>query len=150
MDELQQIFNILFGQMSVVGPRPALYNQDDLVAARDEYGANDVRPGLTGWAQVNGRDELEIDVKAALDGEYVKKMSLGLDVKIFFMTLGKVFKSDGVVEGGTGAMQSRPTEQPPAEDKQPTAEAAATTDPEPIVLDSLSKTESAANTEDAD
>ena len=90
--------------MSVIGPRPALYNQYDLVELRDKYNANGVRPGLTGLAQISGRDELELDVKARLDGEYVEKMSLWLDIKIFFKTLLSVFKSDGVVEGGTGAM----------------------------------------------
>ena len=90
--------------MSVIGPRPALWNQDDLIAERDKYGANDVRPGLTGWAQINGRDELEIDVKARYDGEYVQKMSFGFDVKCFFGTIFSVLRSDGVVEGGTGSM----------------------------------------------
>lgn len=102
LDELPQIFNILKGEMSVVGPRPALWNQYDLIEERDKYGANDVRPGLTGWAQVNGRDELEIDIKARLDGEYIKKMSLLFDVRCIFMTFVKVIKGDGVVEGGTG------------------------------------------------
>lgn len=104
IDELPQIFNIFVGHMSVIGPRPALYNQYDLVELRDKYNANGVRPGLTGLAQIRGRDELELDVKARLDGEYVEKMSLWLDIKIFFKTLLSVFKSDGVVEGGTGAM----------------------------------------------
>lgn len=104
LDELPQIFNILVGQMSIIGPRPALWNQDDLIAERDKYGANDVLPGLTGWAQINGRDELEIPVKAALDGEYVKKMSFAFDVKCFFGTFASVLKSDGVVEGGTGEL----------------------------------------------
>ena len=104
IDELPQIFNIFVGHMSVIGPRPALYNQYDLVELRDKYNANGVRPGLTGLAQISGRDELELDVKARLDGEYVEKMSLWLDIKIFFKTLLSVFKSDGVVEGGTGAM----------------------------------------------
>ena len=104
LDELPQIFNIFIGQMSVIGPRPALYNQDDLVAERDKYGANDVRPGLTGWAQINGRDGLEIEEKAKLDGEYVSKMSFSFDCKCFFGTFISVLKSDGVVEGGTGAM----------------------------------------------
>jgi O-antigen biosynthesis protein WbqP len=96
LDELPQIFNILRGDMAVVGPRPALWNQDDLVAERDLYGANDVRPGLTGWAQINGRDELEIPVKARLDGEYVQKMGIGMDMRCFFGTIGKVFRGDGV------------------------------------------------------
>ena len=102
LDELPQIFNIFAGQMSIIGPRPALWNQDDLVAERDKYGANDIRPGLTGWAQINGRDELEIPVKAALDGEYVKKMSFLFDCKCFFGTIAAVFSHKGVVEGGTG------------------------------------------------
>ena len=105
LDELPQIFNILSGKMSIIGPRPALWNQDDLVAERDKYGANDVKPGLTGWAQINGRDELEIPVKAKLDGEYVQKMNFFFDVKCFFGTIFSVLKSDGVVEGGTGEMK---------------------------------------------
>ncbi|MBQ8319642.1 MAG: sugar transferase [Clostridia bacterium] len=104
LDELPQIFNIFVGQMSVIGPRPALWNQDDLVAERDKYGANNVRPGLTGWAQINGRDELEIPVKAKLDGEYVEKMGFLFDCKCFFGTIKSVLKHDGVVEGGTGEM----------------------------------------------
>ncbi len=104
IDELPQLFNILKGDMTVIGPRPALWNQDDLVAEREKYGANDVKPGLTGWAQINGRDELEIPVKAKLDGEYVEKLGFFMDVKCFFGTIGKVLKSDGVVEGGTGEM----------------------------------------------
>lgn len=103
LDELPQIFNILKGDMSVIGPRPALWNQEDLLAERDKYGANDVVPGLTGWAQINGRDELEIDVKARLDGEYVEKLSFLFDVRCFFGTIFHVLRSDGVVEGGTGA-----------------------------------------------
>ncbi len=102
LDELPQIINILKGEMAVIGPRPALWNQDDLIAERDKYGANDVRPGLTGWAQINGRDELEIPVKAKLDGEYVKKLSFLFDCRCFFGTILSVLKSDGVVEGGTG------------------------------------------------
>lgn len=105
LDELPQLFNILKGDMSFVGPRPALWNQDDLVAERDKYGANDVVPGLTGWAQINGRDELEIPVKAKLDGEYVEKMGFLMDVKCFFGTFRSVAKADGVVEGGTGEME---------------------------------------------
>lgn len=104
IDELPQLFNILKGEMSVVGPRPALWNQDDLVALRDIYGANDVKPGLTGWAQINGRDELELDVKARLDGEYAQNISFKFDCRCFFGTFLKVFKHEGVVEGGTGAM----------------------------------------------
>ena len=88
--------------MSIVGPRPALWNQDDLIAERDKYGANDVRPGLTGWAQINGRDELEIPVKARFDGEYVRNLSFLFDCKCFFGTIFKVLRHDGVVEGGTG------------------------------------------------
>ena len=105
LDELPQIFNILKGEMSIIGPRPALWNQDDLIAERDKYRANGVLPGLTGWAQINGRDELEISVKAELDGEYVRKMSFGMDVKCFLGTIGSVLASDGVVEGGTGEME---------------------------------------------
>lgn len=104
LDDLPQIFNILVGQMSIIGPRPALWNQDDLVAERDKYGANDVRPGLSGWAQINGRDELEIQVKARLDGEYVEKMSFAMDWKCFWKTIISVLKREGVVEGGTGAL----------------------------------------------
>ncbi len=99
LDELPQIINILKGDMSIVGPRPALWNQDDLINERDKYKANDIRPGLTGLAQISGRDELEIPVKAQLDGEYAEKISLWFDIKIFFKTIGKVFKHDGVVEG---------------------------------------------------
>lgn len=102
LDELPQLFNILKGDMSFVGPRPALWNQEDLIAEREKYGANDVMPGLTGWAQINGRDELEISIKAKLDGDYVKKMGFLFDVKCFFGTFLSVAKADGVVEGGTG------------------------------------------------
>ena len=105
LDELPQLFNILVGDMAIVGPRPALWNQYDLIAERDKYGANDIRPGLTGWAQVNGRDELEIDVKAKLDGEYARNLSFAFDVKCFLYTIKTVLKADGVVEGGTGALQ---------------------------------------------
>lgn len=107
LDELPQIFNIFVGNMSIIGPRPALWNQDDLVEKRDLYGANDVRPGLTGWAQINGRDELEIPVKAKLDGEYVRRMSFGFDIKCFFGTISSVVKHKGVVEGGTGNIQNQ-------------------------------------------
>lgn len=100
LDELPQLFCIFIGTMSIIGPRPALWNQDDLVAERDKYGANDVKPGLTGWAQINGRDELEISVKARLDGEYVERMSFLFDCKCFFGTIGKVLRREGVVEGG--------------------------------------------------
>lgn len=104
-DELPQIWNILVGQMSIIGPRPALWNQYDLIEARDKYGANDIRPGLTGWAQINGRDELPIDIKASLDGHYVEKMSFKFDLKCFFGTIVSVLRHDGVVEGGTGRIQ---------------------------------------------
>ena len=104
LDELPQIFDILIGRMSIIGPRPALYNQDDLVAERDKYGANDVKPGLTGWAQINGRDELEIPVKAKLDGEYVERMGFFFDLRCFFGTIFSVLRGDGVVEGGTGEL----------------------------------------------
>ena len=104
LDELPQILNIIKGDMSIVGPRPALWNQDDLIAERDKYGANDIRPGLTGWAQINGRDELPIEIKAKLDGEYVEKMGLIMDIKCFFGTFIAVFRSKGVVEGGTGRL----------------------------------------------
>ena len=107
LDELPQLFNIFMGQMSVIGPRPALWNQDDLIAERDKYGANDVVPGLTGWAQINGRDELEIPVKAKLDGEYVEKISFAFDVKCFVGTVVSVLKHDGVVEGGTGELNKK-------------------------------------------
>ena len=105
LDELPQLFNILLGHMAIVGPRPALWNQFDLIAERDKYGANDIRPGLTGWAQINGRDELEIDAKAYLDGEYVKNLSFAFDLKCFLGTIGVVLCRDGVVEGGTGAIR---------------------------------------------
>lgn len=105
LDELPQLFNILVGDMSVIGPRPALWNQYDLIEERDKYGANDVRPGLTGWAQINGRDELEIPVKAKFDGEYIERMSLAFDIKCFIGTITSVLKSDGVVEGGTGTIE---------------------------------------------
>ncbi len=99
LDELPQLFNIIAGHMAVVGPRPALWNQYDLISERDKYHANDIRPGLTGWAQVNGRDELEIEIKAKFDGEYVERMSFLFDLKCIFITVFKVAKSDGVVEG---------------------------------------------------
>ena len=111
LDELPQIFNIFFGQMSIIGPRPALWNQDDLYEEREKYGANSVVPGLTGWAQINGRDELEIDVKAKLDGEYVRKMSFLFDCRCFFGTIFSVLRSDGVVEGGTGEMKKKEKEE---------------------------------------
>jgi len=121
LDELPQIINILKGEMAIVGPRPALWNQYDLIEERDKYGANDIRPGLTGWAQINGRDELEIPVKAALDGEYVKKMGPAMDLRCFFGTFLSVLRGDGVVEGGTGAMHqdeaSKDAETTDAQDK---------------------------------
>lgn len=104
LDELPQIINILKGEMAIIGPRPALWNQNDLIAERDKYHANDIKPGLTGWAQINGRDELEIDVKARLDGYYVEHMSFLFDMKCFFGTITSVLKHEGVVEGGTGEM----------------------------------------------
>lgn len=104
LDELPQIINILKGEMSIVGPRPALWNQYDLLAERDHYAANDVTPGLTGWAQVNGRDEIEIEEKARLDGEYVRNLTFKMDATCFLMTIGNVLKQKGVVEGGTGAL----------------------------------------------
>lgn len=107
LDELPQLFNILKGEMSIIGPRPALWNQYDLVAERDKYGANDVVPGLTGWAQINGRDELEIPVKAKLDGEYVQKMGFLFDLKCFFGTIFSVLNHEGVVEGGTGELNKK-------------------------------------------
>lgn len=112
IDELPQLFNIFAGSMSIVGPRPALWNQDDLIAERDKYGANDIKPGLTGWAQINGRDELEISVKARFDGEYTAALNAGkfkglaMDVKCFFGTIKSVLKSEGVVEGGTGEIKN--------------------------------------------
>lgn len=108
LDELPQIWNIAVRHdLSIIGPRPALWNQYDLIAEREKYGANDVMPGLTGWAQINGRDELEIKEKARLDGEYVKNMSLAFDVKCFFGTILSVLRSEGVVEGGTGSMDKK-------------------------------------------
>ncbi len=107
LDELPQIFNIFAGQMSIIGPRPALWNQFDLIEERDKYGANDVRPGLTGWAQINGRDELEIPVKAKLDGEYIARIGFFFDCKCFFGTIASVLRSDGVVEGGTGELHKQ-------------------------------------------
>lgn len=109
LDELPQIINILTGTMSIIGPRPALWNQYDLIAERDLYGVNGVRPGLTGWAQINGRDELPIEEKARLDGEYVQKMSVVMDVKCFFGTIVKVVRREGVVEGGTGEIERKDT-----------------------------------------
>ena len=111
LDELPQIFQIFTGKMSIIGPRPALWNQFDLIAERDKYGANDLRPGLTGWAQINGRDELPIDVKARFDGEYVEKISFLFDCQCFFGTIASVLKSDGVVEGGTGQLEKEKKKQ---------------------------------------
>lgn len=105
LDELPQIINILKGDMSIVGPRPALWNQYDLIEERDKYGANDIRPGLTGWAQINGRDKLEIPVKAKLDGKYVEKMGPVMDLRCFWGTFRKVFRGDGIVEGSTGRLK---------------------------------------------
>lgn len=105
LDELPQLINIIKGDMAIIGPRPALWNQYDLIEERDKYKANDVRPGLTGWAQINGRDELEIPVKAKLDGDYVQNISFFFDLKCFFGTISSVLRSDGVVEGGTGVIE---------------------------------------------
>ena len=115
LDELPQIWDIFVGNMSVIGPRPCLFNQEDLIEERGKYGANDIKPGLTGWAQINGRDELEIPVKAKLDGEYTGKLMAGgmkaflFDCRCFFGTIFSVLRSDGVVEGGTGEMKKRET-----------------------------------------
>lgn len=114
IDETVQMFDILAGSMSVIGPRPGLWNQDILTAERDKYGANDIKPGLTGWAQINGRDELEIPIKAKLDGAYAKKLQAGglrafiFDCRCFFGTFFNVLRGDGVVEGGTGTMHISP------------------------------------------
>ncbi len=102
LDEIPQLFNILLGEMSIIGPRPALWNQDDLIAERDKYGVNKLRPGVSGWAQINGRDKLTIQEKAKLDGEYVKKQSFWFDLVIIIKTAFLIFKDDSVVEGGTG------------------------------------------------
>ncbi len=110
LDELPQILCIAAGKMSVIGPRPALWNQADLLAERDKYGANDIKPGLTGWAQINGRDELPVEVKARYDGEYVENVSFLFDCKCFFGTIIKVLRRDGVVEGGTGELEKREKE----------------------------------------
>ncbi|MHC5269457.1 sugar transferase [Enterococcus sp. LJL98] len=110
LDELPQIINILTGEMSIIGPRPALWNQVDLIEEREKYGANDIPVGLTGWAQINGRDELPIEVKAKLDGEYAEKISFPMDVKCFFGTIVSVAKHDGVVEGGTGVKKDEERE----------------------------------------
>lgn len=116
IDELPQLYNALRDEISLIGPRPALWNQEDLIAERDQYGANDVRPGLTGWAQINGRDELEIPEKARLDGEYVAALKRGgwkafsMDLRCFFGTIFKVLKHEGVVEGGTGELEKEKEE----------------------------------------
>ena len=110
LDELPQIAQIFTGKMSIIGPRPALWNQYDLIAQRDKYGANDVRPGLSGWAQINGRDELPLEVNARYDGEYVARLSFLSDCKCFFGTIGKGLKHEGVVEGGTGELEKREKE----------------------------------------
>ena len=113
LDELPQIYQVFTAQLSVVGPRPALWNQEDLIEEREKYGANDVKPGITGWAQINGRDELDIPVKAKLDGEYTAALNAGkfkgfvMDMKCFFGTVLSVLRSDGVVEGGTGELKKR-------------------------------------------
>ena len=113
LDELPQIYQVFTSKLSIVGPRPALWSQEDLMAERDKYGANDIKPGITGWAQINGRDELEIDVKARFDGEYASALNVGnfkgflMDTKCFFGTVVSVLRSDGVVEGGTGEMKKR-------------------------------------------
>jgi len=110
LDEIPQVLCILTGKMSIIGPRPALWNQYDLIAERDKYGANNVRPGLSGWAQINGRDELPIEAKARYDGEYVERISFVFDCKCFFGTIGKVLRHDGVVEGGTGELEKQERE----------------------------------------
>jgi len=117
IDELPQIYQVFTGKLSAIGPRPALWSQEDLVAEREKYAANDIKPGITGWAQINGRDELEIDVKAKFDGEYAAALNAGkfkglaMDMKCFFGTIVSVMKSDGVVEGGTGEMKKQKEKQ---------------------------------------
>ena len=115
LDELPQLFNIFLGQMAIVGPRPALWNQYDLIEERDQYRANDVRPGLTGWAQVNGRDELPIPVKARLDGEYIERLGFCFDIQCLFKTVTSVLKSEGVKEGGTGTIEKELDSKPKQE-----------------------------------
>ena len=116
LDELPQIYQVFTSKLSIVGPRPALWSQEDLIAEREKYGANDMKPGITGWAQINGRDELEIDVKAKFDGEYTAALNAGkfkgfaMDFKCFFGTIVSVLKSDGVVEGGTGTIKNEEEE----------------------------------------
>lgn len=112
LDELPQIINIFKGEMSIIGPRPALWNQYDLIAEREKYGANSVPVGLTGWAQINGRDELPIELKAKLDGEYAEKISLSMDIKCFVGTIFSVIKSDGVVEGGPNRLDEQTSKVP--------------------------------------
>jgi len=107
LDELPQIWNIFVGQLSIIGPRPALWNQYDLIAERDKYGANKLTPGLTGWAQINGRDELSIEAKAKLDGEYVQRIGFAFDARCFWGTVRSVLRNDGVVEGGTGTLEQK-------------------------------------------
>lgn len=107
LDELPQIINILKGEMAIVGPRPALWNQFDLIRERDSYGANDIKPGLTGWAQINGRDTIKIEDKARFDGDYVKRMSFAFDIKCLFSTVAVVLRRKDVVEGGTGAIENK-------------------------------------------
>ena len=117
LDELPQIYQVFTSKLSAIGPRPALWSQEDLVAEREKYGANDIKPGITGWAQINGRDELEIDVKAKYDGEYAAALNAGkfkgfaMDIKCFFGTIVSVLKSDGVVEGGTGELKKQEAEE---------------------------------------
>ena len=116
LDELPQIFQIFTGKMSIIGPRPALWNQHDLIEERDKYNANNIRPGLTGWAQINGRDELPIDVKAGLDGEYASNITFAMDMKCFFGTIKSVLKKDGIVEGGTGTLEKQTEDDKDEED----------------------------------
>ena len=130
LDELPQLFNIFVGQMSFIGPRPALWNQDDLIAERDKYGANDVRPGLTGLAQIEGRDEFEIEEKARADGEYVKKQSFFFDCKCFFQTFSVVLSRKGVVEGGTGEIHKHEAEKKESEKAAESESTAPATDNE--------------------
>lgn len=111
LDELPQLWNIIKGDMSIIGPRPALWNQTDLIEERDRYGANNIRPGLTGWAQINGRDELSISEKAELDGEYVRRLCFAFDVRCFVGTILSIFRHEGVVEGGTGTLNDKVKEE---------------------------------------
>ena len=124
IDELPQLLQVFTSQLSIVGPRPALWSQTDLIEEREKYGANDVKPGITGWAQINGRDELEIDVKAKFDGEYAQALNAGkfkglaMDIKCFFGTIVSVLKSEGVVEGGTGEMKKEEEQQIEKKEKE--------------------------------